>query len=177
VPTVCGSIALGPPLYAEIVETLDRGAATVAELAELPGIASVSQAIRLAILLIEAGTVGLLAPAPGDARAAERLNAAIARAAVRGAPYGHLACAALGSAVPVSETDLILLDSWFAVPDRGDARILAGCIADRLARVGRTIQQGPRTLAEEEAIQRLMPVAQGFIDTDYPRWRNLGALV
>ena len=49
--------------------------------------------------------------------------------------------------------------------------------AERLARVGRAIQQDGQPLAGDAAVERLLPVAQGFIDTDWPRWRALGALV
>jgi hypothetical protein len=116
---------------------------------------------------------------------AQRLNAVIAAAAVRGAPYKHVACAALGSAVAVSETDLILFDSWLAESDQGsdqgpspsNATAFARRIAERLARVGRSIQQDGQPLAGDAAVERLLPVAQGFIDTDWPRWRALGALV
>jgi len=196
IETAFGDATLPPGAYLAIVSALREGPRSLAELpgSELPGSdwsgsdrpgSDWAETIRTVLLLLEARTLALGAGTPGEPSVAQRLNGVIAAAAVRGAPYKHVACAALGSAVAVSETDLILFDSWLTEPepgsDRGpnpsDAVAFARRIAERLARVGRSIQQDGQPLAGDAAVERLLPVAQGFIDTDWPRWRALGALV
>lgn len=109
-----GEIALQYPAFAGVLDALATGPQSIEQLAALPGLREQGMANvrQLLLLLLHTGTLALDAgttdPAP-----AHRLNAVIAREAAQGAPYRHLAAAAIGSAIPASEAELKALHAGF----------------------------------------------------------------
>nr|ART40349.1 K303 [uncultured bacterium] len=174
-----GEITLQRPAFAQIVDALGGGPKSVEELAALPDMRrqGMANALQILLLLLHARTLAVGAADPGAAEVAQRLNRVIARAASEGLPYDHVASSMLGSAVAVTDVDLMLLDAWFASPGRADVATLAKGVADRLARLGRTLQHDGKPLEGAGAQRRLTALATAFLDQGLPRWRRLGALL
>jgi hypothetical protein len=91
------------------------------------------------------------------------MNAVLAREACAGAPYRQVVAARLGSALSVSETELLMLDSWFDTGSE-DSAMLASGLSSRLAKLQRKADGDPVRLATK------------FIQVTIPLWRQLGAL-
>lgn len=161
VPARFSEIAIPPYAYAPVVEALTAGPKTIAELAALPLLRQqgADNAVQLLLLLIHAGTlaIGPAEPAPPDV--SQRLNAVIAREAANGAPYDHVAAAALGSAFAVTKLDLLFFDCWCS--GHTEAAALAKGASERLA---------------SEDPTQLPALAEAFLAHKLPRWRRLGAL-
>ncbi|TDW64427.1 methyltransferase family protein [Novosphingobium sp. PhB55] len=177
VRTPFGELALQPPAYAGIVEALAERSLTLAELAVLPkaGGKDLTEVLQLVLMLLHAGTLGIEAPRT-DHAPAQRLNAAIAREAVRGMPYDHLAAPAIGGAVPVDFADLMLIDAWLALGGLADETALSERLVLSLAGSGRTLQRGGSPLEGVQERREARSRARTFLDRDLPRWRRLGAL-
>lgn len=174
-----GEIALQPPAFQEIVAALSMGPKTVEHIAALPGMQrqGLSNSLQILRLLLQARTLAVGAPDPGDGALAHALNAAIARGAAEGLPYDHLAAAAIQSAIAVTDIELLLLDSWLGVSGTVSNARLADGLADRMARLGRQAQQDGRALEAGKARQHLMGLAKTFSEQTLPRWRGLGAIL
>src|SRR6476661_3514623 len=105
VPTSYDRLSLPYRDVAPIVQALGNGPRSGEELASVAGLVD-KEFRRLIILLIQAGVVAVMADQPGNPDAANRLNAAIARAACDRGPYEQLAAAQIGSAIGTSQIEL-----------------------------------------------------------------------
>jgi len=147
-----GNIALQPQAFREVVTALRDGPKSIDELTRLPGMLQqgTTDAVRLLMLLVQAGTV-VPGPAEGvGVDAAAALNTAIAKGATDSLPYEFVAAARLGSAIPADQLDLVFLNRWIA-----DRNVIAAALAADVADCSR---------------------AEQFLTTTLPRWRQLGAV-
>lgn len=173
--TAWGDLGVPGEVVAPLVELLRGGPQDLAALAAATGIDQ-QRMQYLAVLLVACRVVAPAAAAPQTAGRAQALNAVLAAAALDGAPYTHLACTALGSAVAASATDMMVIDGWLQAGSTDDASAVAGAIVQRLAAKGRGIDHGGRTLQGAAAAAAITPLVADFMADDLPRWRALGAL-
>jgi SAM-dependent methyltransferase len=173
--TSFGEIGWEPAVFAEILEAVAQGPKTVGELLALPK-RTEWMPRHVLLLLLHANILAPEATEPGEVRAAERLNAAIARAASEGRPYDHLAAARLGSAIRAAGVELLLLDSWLQSDRSADLSQLADGLAQRLAKLGRKLLRQGQPVAEDDAARELALATTAFLEETLPRWRRLGVV-
>ena len=161
--TSFGQVSWDPAVFTGIVGAVSSGPTSLAELFALPN-PTPWHPRHVLLLMLHATMLGVGAAMPGSVEAAERMNAVLARAVCDGAPYRQVAAARLGSAVPASEAELLLLDAWFEAAGNASAATLASGLSSRLTKLGRRAEGEPATLATQ------------FIQVTVPRWRQLGAL-
>lgn len=179
VKTAFGTVSLEYSAVTEIIDSLSSGPLLIREIVGLPGIREKGSATinRILAWMIHARIIAVTAAQRGfDENATHRLNAVIARSAVQDAPYRHIAVSKLGSAVSVTEFDLIIIDSWFEAGQKADIDGLVSAVHRRLVATGREIQHEGETLKGGEAEQRIAEKVQLFLETNLVRWRSLGAL-
>lgn len=167
VRTTFGEMALQPPAHAPISAALSGGSRSVRELAAAQN-RPVGETVKLLLMLIHAGTLFPHAANGTDSEAAHRLNAIIARGAAEGMPYDHLAAPVIGAALPVTGTDLLLLDCWLLSGEHGDVDSLAEGLLQRLDRLGRKPAEDPDREAKK--------CAGIFLGQRLAEWRRLGAI-
>ncbi|HYX47344.1 MAG TPA: class I SAM-dependent methyltransferase [Sphingomicrobium sp.] len=170
-----GGLVIDYTVVADIVAALADGPKPVAALMRLKNPARLNTRTIL-LSMLDARMVAVGNPAAGPAGAAAQFNAAVARAAAAGTCYTHLAASALGSGAPVSELDLLLLDTWLAADREIGPDELARGVAQRLKALGRQLQFRGGPVAESQLqpyVARLAPI---FFDRLLPHWRRLGAL-
>lgn len=177
VKTAFGARTIAHETCAEIFAALAAGPKSIEELALLPGVGKHGWAVltRTLALLLQARILAVGAGQADDS-ASHRLNAAIARAGSRGAPYRHIAAPKLGSAVSVKDFDLLLIDSWLESSGQADAAALGKGVVQRMARMGQRIHDGDKPLKGAEAEQRIAGAVTVFLDDRLPYWRKIGAL-
>jgi len=175
VPTSYDRLSLPYRDVAPIVQALGNGPRSGEELASVAGLVD-KEFRRLIILLIQAGVVAVMADQPGNPDAANRLNAAIARAACDRGPYEQLAAAQIGSAIGASQIELMLLDSWLEVSDRTDAKAVGDGVWDRMTRIGQKLYHQGQQVDDAIARDQLQDVAAAFLRDNLPRWRQLGVV-
>lgn len=175
--TTLGDMMLQPEVFGPILDKLGDADLTLGELALLPVFKGATRAnvMQTAMMLLQSGAVAIVPRRPVDPRPAQRFNTAVARAVCEGAPYGHLAAPAIGSGLPASDIDCILIDSHLAAPDAGEAALAAG-LQHRLKVLGRSLQQDDHRLEGAAAEQRLDELARDFLSSELPRWQRLDAL-
>ncbi len=167
IETAFGELSLQRPAFAAILngfEAAGRRIETFGPFPATPG-PGLPDAVSILILLLHAGVLGVGAVEPMSADAAQRLNAVIARDASGGAPYDHIAAAALGTAVATTTSELMMLDAWLDSSGRADAAALTRGVADRLAKLDRKAEHHGK-----------LPDPTAFLEQTLPRWRALGAL-
>lgn len=164
IKTCFGDIALQPAAFAQIVAALETGPKRIDQLLALPDLRKqgADNGRNILLLLLHALVLAVEADSPIPDGTAQRLNAVIARGAAQGMPYDHIATARTGSAIPVADVDLILLDGWLTSNGSTDAAALAAGATKRMIALGRSAMEPAQ--------------AQAFIDTPLPRWRALGAI-
>ena len=175
IPLSSQRISLAYREFAPVVEALAGGPRSVAELAAIAGLSS-SDFRRLMVLLQQANVIGVMADEPVAVAPAAELNAAIARAVCDRAPYEQLAAARLGTAIAVSQIELILLDAWLNATDRTDANAVAEGVWERMARIGQKLYQHGRQVDDAVAKRQLPGVAATFMQDNLARWRQLGVV-
>ena len=177
ISTSFGELTLKRASYAEAITALEQGPKTIGEIAALPEFRKqgTSSAIQTLLLLIHTGGIGVGAAKRVDPKPAQRFNTMLARAVCEGAPYTHLAVPVLGSALSVSDIDCMLFDAWLAAP-KSDAAKLGKGLSERLARLGRKLQQNGQPLEGAAAQERIDAMSAAFIDNNLPRWRRVGAV-
>ncbi|WP_114393738.1 class I SAM-dependent methyltransferase [Oleisolibacter albus] len=156
-----GEIPLERDLATLVLETLESGPATAAELAQGSGVLADLPADRLTDLLLALTAGDHLAPATGigtDARAARRFNAEVLARSQRDDDYGALACAATGGAIEFDRIErlLLLAERSGADPVRFAADALAhGASLDDLAARPRGLKRRrqPRLFALADSLQ------------------------
>ena len=174
VNTSFGSIALEYPYIAPILDALGEGPKTFGELSAGTSLAKADLA-QLLVLLLHSDTIGVEAARTGEAEYAQRLNAAIAKAACERAPYAQLAAANLGSATRVSQIELLLLDAWLGAPGIGVESLAEG-VWQRMSRLGQKLYHLGQEVDDAHATQQLREVATIFVEDIVPRWRRLGVV-
>ena len=177
VRTTFGEIALQGAAFAEVMEALQAGPRPIHDLVTIPGLRRQGQAnaINILLLLLEAQALALAPVNPGDASPARSLNRVLARGAAQGAPYDFIAAPAVGSALQVTSTDLVILDAWLSHSPRED--LDAQSLGQRL--VGRLPEGATRSnngSAPTAAQANEADLAAGFLQTTLPRWQALGAV-
>lgn len=177
VATSFGELTLKQETFNPLIEALKKGPKTLAELAALGGIVEqgVSNAVQSVLLLVQGGVISVGRASVTDAKTAQRFNKLMARSVCEGAPYGHIATPALGSALAASDIDCMLFDVWFADP-KSDAAKLSKGLTDRLAKLGRSLSHEGKPLSGEPLQERIDKLAKTFAETSVPRWRKLGAI-
>jgi SAM-dependent methyltransferase len=173
--TSFGPIALQWEHVGPIANALDAGPRTFGELADESALAPVDLR-QLLILLLHADMIAIEAAPDARIDAAHRLNAAIANAAANRAPYEQLAAARLGSAIRVSQIELLLLDAWLALRDQGNVDELATGVWERMSALGHKLYHLGEQVDDASARQQLREVAVTFIEDVLPRWRQLGVV-
>jgi SAM-dependent methyltransferase len=163
VDTSFGEVALEPPAFAGIIAALRQGPQSIADLLALSE-TSTHDIRQILVLMLDTPALAVAAASAASPDAAQRLNAVLARAASAGAPYGHLAAPALGSAIPATTAQMLLLDAWLSSNGAADAPSLAQALAARSQEIAHAIDR------ESEAL------AKGFLATAVPRLRQLGAI-
>lgn len=172
-----GTRSIAYEACAEIFAGLSSGPKSIEEVAQLPGVGKHGwAALTKTLALLLQGRVLQLATKSPDNTAAHSLNAAIARAGSRGAPYRHIAAPELGSAVSVKDFDLLLIDSWLEASRTADSAALGNGVAQRMARLGRHIYEGDQPLKGAAAEQRIADAVAVFLADRLPYWQKVGAL-
>jgi SAM-dependent methyltransferase len=174
--TTFGGLAVNYAGVADILAAVADGPRTVAELMALANPARPdTRSVLLSMLDAQMLMIG--AAMPGSPETAERFNAAVARAAATdGKDYQHVAASALGAGVPVSELNLLLLDTWLSSDRTDDQAALAKGVAQRLKGLGRQLQFRGTPIADEQLETEMARVAAIFVDQVVPQWRRLGVL-
>jgi SAM-dependent methyltransferase len=173
--TASGARTVAYGLMADIFAALAVGPKPVAELMALNNPARPdTRGILLSMLDTQMLAIGTAAREPAESAA--RFNARIARAATGGERYGHLAAAAVGSGVAVTDVELLLLDTWLSAGGDTGPQDLAHGLGRRLEALGRELRFGGGVLANEELQWHLAQLASNFVDQLVPRWRRLGVL-
>ena len=173
--TSFGRIEWAPEVFAGILEAVREGPKTLGELFRLPRTTQWMPR-HVLLLLFHANVLAPEAAEAGDPAPAQRLNAAIARAACDGAPYDHLAAPRLGSGIRTGDVELLLLDAWLESGGDATAAELADGLDRRLAKLGRKLQHQGQPIDEAGLAAELRTVAATFLETTLPLWRRLGAI-
>lgn len=172
IKTSFGTIKLEDPGILGALEALAGGSRSVAELLALPSSHGRSTRVQQGIvLLLQGGWLGCGWQGEAARPPATEANAGVARLTAQGAPYRHLAAPALGSAIPASDSDLMLLD---ALLSEGSAAVEG--LAERLRRVGRKLAKDGQPLDSEAEQAEFARLAQLFTSKTLPRWKELGVI-
>lgn len=178
IATSFGTGKIDPTLVKELTKALGDGPRPIGDLLDLPAMQVKGRAgtMRLLLLLIHARHLCIAADEPREAEPSHRFNALIARHAVEGARYRHLAASKLGAGISAKEIDFLLIESWLASSGKADADALVRAVmelAERSGRVGE-LDRGPDGKAGRE--RRVRDAVKAFLDTGLARWRGLGIL-
>lgn len=175
--TSFGDLTINRDIFLPVLRRLEDGPKALGDLAATLELANQGPtgAIQTLVLLMHAGTLAVGRAVPGTHDGAYRFNAALARAVCGGAPYGHVAASATGSAFGISDIDFMLLDTWLTETDCSAEQLASGLSA-RLAGLGRNLTRGGAALAGAEAEARATALAEGFLANSLPRLRALGAV-
>jgi hypothetical protein len=176
ISTAFGGINLQAKSFAPLLEALSERSMSLAELAGLPEFAKDLPALQQnLLLLVHSGWLGCGRPGGPDESLAPSCNAALAHLGAVGAPYRHLAAPRIGSAVPASDTELLMLEAHLAdAPafEQNGAEILRR----RMERLGRKLARDGKPLPAEEESAQLQRVADTFLSHTLPSWRLLGVI-
>jgi len=173
--TMSGGRTVGYDLVADIFAALADGPKPVAELMALKNAAR-RDTRGILLSMLDAQLLAIGSAAGEAAEVGARFNAVLARAATGGERYGHLAAAALGSGAPVTELELLLLDTWLSAGCDIGPEDLGQGLEQRLTALGRPLRFRGDVLANEQLQRHLTQLASNFVDQLVPRWRGLGVL-
>lgn len=172
IKTSFGTIKLEDPGILGALEALAEGSRSIAELLALPSsqgrLARVQQGIAL---LLQGGWLGCGWQGEVGRPPATAANAEVARLTAEGAPYRHLAAPALGSAIPASDSDLMLLDTILSEASGG-----AAGLSERLRRLGRKLAKDGQPLDGDAEQTEFARLEQVFTSKTLPRWKELGVI-
>jgi len=166
-----------PAVYEPIADALAGDGASIAELMALPAVkgqqtASVVQAIAFLVSSGQAHPV----VADTDTRPARRLNAAIARRAMHGAEYVHVAAPRLGSALGANLLQMAALQEAVASGSaHPSAEAMAPKIWATMKRAGRSILKEGKPVPDDAAgIEEVGNQIRAFVTDMLPVLRRLG---
>jgi len=173
--TTLGGTTVDYEVIADIVTSLADGPRTLAELMALENPAR--QGTRNVLLaMLESNMLMVGIAEPPSVSSADAFNAAAARGVAGGKVYRHLASAALGSGVPASEFDLLMLDAWISAGRNIDSASLAEAAAERFRNLRRQTQSNSDRAGRGQLKSHVEKLAPQFIEKTVPQWRRLGAL-
>lgn len=173
--TTIGGLTVDYAAVADIVAALADGPKPVAALMALENPAR-PHTRSILLSMLDANMLMVGAAYPGQVEIAQRFNAIVARAVADGKAYYHVAAAALGSALPVTELDFLFLDTWLSADgDIGDTALSEG-VAHRLRSLGREVKFRGEPIADEQLPSHVRRLAPAFVDQRVPQWRRLGVI-
>lgn len=175
--TTFGEMMLQPEVFGPVLASLAESPRTIDEIAALPTFNGATRAnvMQSVMMLLHAGLIANEPRAVIDPATGQRFNAAVVRAVCQGAPYLHLAAPTLGSALPASDIDCMLIDGHLADPGADTAGLAEG-LRQRLQKLGRSLTQEGKKLEGPAAEQHMAELAARFLESDLSRWRRLGVL-
>ncbi len=175
-----GELTGQPELYDPVADALSERPRTLFELAKLPcfetrGFAAASQVV---MMLVHAGYVH---PGIGDyqertGEAARRVNRTIMERFRVGEAFGFLAAPAIGSAVPVGFSNLLVLTAWTANPKAPHDVLCRDCLALLRSNNQRLVQDGTPIVDDEPTLAALGPTVETVLRDLLPLWKKLGAI-
>lgn len=175
VQTSFGTATLDQRVYGPIIDTLAKQPMSIDELAARHG-SSVREMRQIVLLLIQANAIAMVAASSRTSDVAQRINAVIARAVCAGAPYEHVAAAALGTATRVTQLEMMLIDSWLGLEDKGDVAALATAVGQRLNKLGQELYHQGQVVNGADAAAQLEALATAFMTVHLPQRRKQGVL-
>jgi len=175
VQTSFGTASLDQRSYGPIVEALTQQPMSIEEIAARHR-SPVGDVRQVALLLLESNAIGIVAAGHPEPEAAQRINAVIARAVCDGAPYEHVAAASLGSAVRITQIELLLIDSWLKLDHKSDVSALATAVGQRLNTLGQKLYHQGHVVGEAEEAGQLQVLASAFLTDNLPLRRQQGVL-
>ena len=175
-----GAVTGQETLYKSVVDALAERPHTVAELKALPVFAGrpASVLVEVLMMLVHGGSI---ASAPHDpqgpaAKTARAFNQAIIQRALNGETINYIAAPAIGSAISVGFTDLLVLHALFQTPQVTIEEIVTEGWA-MMARTGqRLLKAGKALQTPEENQQELAAQIEVTVRTRLPVWRQLGVV-
>ncbi|GAA3902160.1 class I SAM-dependent methyltransferase [Sphingomonas limnosediminicola] len=173
--TKFGELTISYAGIADILAAVADGPKSFAELVALENpVRPHTRSILLSML--HSGILVVGKDASASAKTAQRFNGAIARSAAAGITYEYVAAAALGSGIPVSELELLLLDTWLSSDGEIDQAALVHGVANRLRALGRQLHFRGNTIADDQLESQIAHLGQMFFERALPLWRRLGVL-
>lgn len=172
IKTSFGSIKLEDSVVLEVTQALKGESRSLKEVMQLPAAAKQPARMRQSILLLlQSGVLGCGRQGSSPRSPATAANAAVARLTRQGAPYRHVAAPALGSALPVGDTDLLMLDAVLTQPAGAKP-----ALAERLQRLGRKLAKEGKPLDGEAETAEIARLERAFTDVTVPAWKKLGVI-
>jgi SAM-dependent methyltransferase len=173
--TTMGGLTVDYAAVADIVAALADGPQSVAELMALENPAR-PHTRSILLSMLESQMLAIGSANPGRVEIAHRFNAVVARAVADGMAYYYVAAAALGSALPATELDLLFLDTWLSADGPiGDGALAQG-VVHRLKKLERDLKFRGSPISEEHLQSHLAQLAAAFVDQRLPQWRKLGVI-
>jgi SAM-dependent methyltransferase len=173
--TTIGGLTVDYAAVADIIAALADGPKPAGALMALEDPARPhTRSILLSMIDGQMLTVG--SANPGRAKIAQRFNAAVARGVAEGRAYYYVAAAALGSALRVTDLDLLFLDAWLSADGDRDEAALAEGVADRLKSLGQELKFRGEPITDQELRSHVARLATVFVDQRLPQWRTLGVI-
>lgn len=172
-----GEVTGKPDVYNPLLDALEGGPKTFAELMAQPGPNSrgFGDTLQSVAMMMSAGQISLHHPV-ADAEAVRRLNRAISTAVAEGAPYRYLIAGKTGAVTTVGDTEMLFLSFIFEDPE-ATSEIMAGKAVDRLLMLGKALVMDGKALSNKEMmLPRARELAEMFTRDTLPRWRDLGVL-
>ncbi|WP_187273071.1 class I SAM-dependent methyltransferase [Methylobacterium sp. WL69] len=178
IPSPLGELDGSADIYGAVLDCLADGPAALERIVQLSpfqragGIGAALQAVSL---LVHSGQV---LPAPlvpaSDRGPSQRLNRVIAEKMGQGRTYSFLAAPVVGSGVPATNIELLLLAGILAEPSLGvDA--LADDLVVRMGGIGLNwVDEGKTVTDSAESRSRARRDADLFLAEKLPLWRQLG---
>lgn len=163
VDTAFGEAKLEPPAYADVIAALASGSKSIEELLGLSRTTKENMR-RVLLLMLESPAVAVESAKPASPETAHRLNAVLARGVCEGAPYAHLAAAELGSAIPATNAQMMLLDCWLESSGQPDVEALAAGLTTRASKLDVALPREAKALT------------QTFVEKNLPRLRQFGCI-
>ncbi len=178
-PIPAGEATIKPEIVHAIVDRLQDGPATAADLLAAATAAGVSEAnvAPTTEILVHAG---IIMPArgdgAGDATAAWRLNQVVFDAALHGDTHRYVAAPALGSAIATTYFERLAAPLVCDNP-QADSESVASLMFDRLEGTGRVVRRGDKPIKRDaEGLAEIARLVETFRAQALPLWRRLGVI-
>ena len=173
--TTIGGLTVDYAAVADIIAALADGPKPAGALMALENPARPhTRSILLSMIDGQMLTVG--SANPGRVEIAQRFNAAVARGVAEGRAYYYVAAAALGSALRVTDLDLLFLDTWLAASGDADEAVLADGVTNRLKNLGQELKFRGAPITDQQLRSHVGRLATVFLDQRVPQWRMLGVI-
>jgi hypothetical protein len=174
VATSFGSAKLAASEIAPLFDAIGDGGRSLADLAELPEARADPLLLnQKLVLLVHAGWIGCSRRGAHVMGSMAKANARVAALAAVGAPYRNLAAAQLGSAIAVTDSELLMLDAYVEAGTQFE-QAGAAMLKQRLARLGRKLAKDGSPLTDEEEAAQIERQTATFVSQTLPAWRRLG---